>query len=103
MSSDQFGKPPTDAAGRGLAEVLASIRDLVSAETVARLNDDAHSGTDGEVLILTPEMRVRFDDEPVRSGEILTEGLDAPATTHGGGAPILDEEALRSRGQFHRS
>jgi hypothetical protein len=79
-------------AGRGgepesLAEVLASIRALVSAET------DARTGDGGTVLMLTPDMRL---DAPAgaRPGAVLAEGVaeDAP----GPDAPILDEESLRA-------
>ncbi len=93
--ADQSGKPPTDAAGRGLAEVLASIRELVSAETAARLDGNAGAAADGDVLVLTPAMRVDAEEEPLHSGEILTEGMDS-RPHQGRGAPILDEEALRS-------
>lgn len=93
--ADRSGKPLVDGAGRGLAEVLASIRELVSSETASRLDDDATAGAEEDVLILTPEMRLPVHDEPLRSGEILTEGLDQPSR-HGTGAPILDEEALRA-------
>lgn len=88
--------PPLPEA---LADVLASIRDLVSAETAARR--DPPGPTDG-VLMLTPAMRVDAgdDDAPLRAGEILTEGMGAPASRGlrpgaGQPAPILDEEALR--------
>ena len=67
-----------------LAEVLASIRALVSAETASR------TGAAGEdtVLVLTPEMRLR-------SGAAggLAEGLEG---AEGSAAPILDEESLRA-------
>jgi hypothetical protein len=76
-------------AGRGgepesLAEVLASIRALVSAETKARV------GENSDVLMLKPDMRTSV---PVRSGEVLSEGLDGAMRSQA--APILDEEALR--------
>jgi hypothetical protein len=82
---------PEGPAGRGgepesLAEVLASIRALVSAETEAR------SGEGGTVLMLTPEMRLDAAPE-ARAGEVLADGLAARGA---GGAPILDEESLRS-------
>jgi hypothetical protein len=67
-----------------LAEVLASIRELVSAETKARVGENSH------VLMLTPDMRTSV---PVRSGEVLSEGLDGAMRSPA--APILDEEALR--------
>jgi hypothetical protein len=67
-----------------LAEVLASIRALVSAEAEARLGR-------GDVLMLTPEMRVGAVPDAA-PGEGLAEGLD-PTTSPS--APILDEESLR--------
>jgi hypothetical protein len=70
-----------------LAEVLASIRAMVSAETAARLGPE-----DDAVLMLTPGMRVERRAEG-RGGE-LVEGLE-PAG-RGSGAPILDEESLRA-------
>jgi hypothetical protein len=81
---------PMIAGDESLAEVLASIRALVSAEAAARRPDEPAAD---DVLMLTPEMRV----EPVpvsRSGEVLAEGIDPPPP-RGPGAPILDEEALR--------
>jgi hypothetical protein len=79
-------KPPGGEGGRGepesLAEVLASIRALVSAETEARLGQDGQT-----VLMLTPEMRV---------GSAESEGLAAGLTRGTSqAAPILDEESLR--------
>jgi hypothetical protein len=68
-----------------LAEVLASIRALVSAETESR----AGGAGEGPVLVLTPEMRVR-----VGATDGLAEGIEIPA--EGGTAPILDEESLRA-------
>ena len=81
--------PGRDAPNEGesLAEVLASIRALVSAETEARAGG---SGRGDTVLMLTPEMRL--DGEGDR--DMLSEGVG------GGGhdpAPILDEESLRER------
>jgi hypothetical protein len=72
-----------------LAEVLASIRALVSAETNARLSGEAGDG----VILLTPAMRI---DMPaaVRAGELLADGL-AEERPRAAAAPILDEEALR--------
>jgi hypothetical protein len=82
------GKPERGDT-ESLAEVLASIRALVSAETAARVGGDENGA---DVLMLTPERRVVT--RTVRSGEILAEGLDrARPRVHG--APILDEEALR--------
>ena len=83
--------PTDEPTGRGepesLAEVLASIRALVSAETEAR------SGAGGTVLMLTPEMRI--DAPPgVPAGEVLADGIAARGAANG--APILDEESLRA-------
>ena len=69
-----------------LAEVLASIRALVSAETESRTG----GAGEGPVLVLTPEMRVRTGGGAGK----LAEGLEAPA--EGSAAPILDEESLRT-------
>ena len=75
-----------DAPGRpgepeSIAEVLASIRALVSAETEARLTGRG----DGEtVLMLTGDMRVPGG---------LAEGLGRQAAATD--APILDEASLR--------
>lgn len=81
------GKPPGGDGGRGepesLAEVLASIRALVSAETEARLGQDGQT-----VLMLTPDMRVGSASEAEGLAAGLTRGT-SPA------APILDEESLR--------
>jgi hypothetical protein len=82
--------PTDEPTGRGepesLAEVLASIRALVSAETEAR------SGGGGTVLMLTPEMRI--DAPPgAPAGEVLADGIAARGAN---GAPILDEESLRA-------
>lgn len=65
--------------GESIADVLASIRAVVSAETEARA-----AGEGETVLMLTPEMRL---DAPSRGGE-ESEDDRAPA-------PILDEEYLR--------
>lgn len=73
--------------GESLDTVLASIRDLVSAETTARLSGEAHG-----VLLLTPEMRVDVPDT-LSDGEVLAAGIEAPPPR--ASAPILDEEALR--------
>ena len=76
-------EPGKAGDAESLAEVLASIRALVSAETEARTSGPGQGGT---VLMLTPEMRA---DAP---GAGLAEGLDAgPAAP----APILDEQSLR--------
>lgn len=76
------GAGPKDGrpeGGESLADVLASIRALVSAETDAR----ATPGAGDTVLMLTEEMRV---------DEGLAEGVRAPAAS---AAPILDEQAIR--------
>ena len=91
-----------------LADVLASIRTLVSAEAAARLGPD--TATDG-VLMLTPEMRTDAPDdgpeldidEDSTPGQILSHGLGGqrassaqPTGAQGMPAPILDEESLRA-------
>ncbi len=74
--------------------MLASIRALVSAETLARVEGRPPS----DVILLTSEMRV--DEADLRAGDILADGLEdddddvAPARPLGG-APILDEASLR--------
>lgn len=98
----QSGGGGREGTPEGLADVLASIRALVSAETAARLDapgappaDQADAGdADANVIMLTPQMRVTPDPAPVRSGEVLAEGL-APGPVRAPGAPILDEEAMR--------
>jgi hypothetical protein len=78
-----------DSDGDSMSDVLSSIRDLVTAEKQARES----SGPDGDVLVLSREMRVKPGVPARREGEILTEGF---AGTHQGqGAPLLDEVALR--------
>lgn len=72
--------PAKPGEPESIAEVLASIRALVSAETEARLTG-ASGGADG-VLMLTGDMRVS------RPGLVRDE-VEAPD------APILDEESLR--------
>lgn len=72
--------------GESLAEVLASIRALVSAETEAR-----SAGPGETVLMLTADMRSDAGARPPDDG--LAEGLGAPA---GPAAPSLDEAALRT-------
>jgi hypothetical protein len=66
-----------------LADVLASIRAVVSAETESRVTGDGET-----VLMLTPEMRLDGS-----SG--LAEGLDDAPGDDSEPAPILDEETLR--------
>jgi hypothetical protein len=70
-----------------LAEVLASIRALVSAESEARA---AGTGQGETVLMLTGEMRA--DRKTTPAGALLAEGIDGPT---GPPAPILDEASLR--------
>lgn len=89
---DRIGGP----SGERLEDVLASIRALVTAETSSRL------GAAGDnVLMLTPDMRVT-EEETERPGDILAEGIgpEAEAGSEASpvveGAPILDEEAIRS-------
>ncbi len=82
---DGHGK---DADGESMSDVLSSIRALVTAEKDAR----APSGPDGDVLVLSQEMRVKPGAPARREGEILTEGF---GTHQAQGAPILDEVALR--------
>jgi hypothetical protein len=84
-------------SGEGLNDVLASIRALVTAETSCRMEAEGESA---DVLMLTPDMRVEGEDAgeetEVRSGDVLAEGLDLPVAEPARGAPILDEEAIRS-------
>lgn len=80
-----------DEAPESLADVLASIRALVSAETAARVQPT--EGDPAGVLMLTPAMRV--DRPDARSGEILAAGIDEMRPLRLPPAPILDEEALR--------
>lgn len=90
--SGEAALPAVDTAqGEALAQVLASIRALVSAETAARLDGGSQAGP---VLMLTPEMRAEREETPPRAGAVLAEGLD-PGEAAPGSAPILDEEGLR--------
>jgi len=75
-----------------LSDVLAAIRDLVSAETKAR--EAGANESDDDVVMLTPAMRVEVPALRRPSGEVLADGLDN-VTDRAPGAPILDEEALR--------
>lgn len=75
------GQPSPEA----LADVLASIRALVSAETQARISATPE---EGDVLLLTREMKV----EP--SGPQAGLADDIPSLTPA--APIFDEETLRA-------
>lgn len=88
MADERSGGTPRSGdeprENESIADALASIRALVSAETESR------AGKDGEtVLMLTPEMR--RDDQ---AG--LSEGLGDDQPPARGPAPILDEESLRS-------
>lgn len=76
-------------APESLADVLASIRALVSAETIARVEGRSLA----DVVQLTPEMRVDAETGE-RPGDVLVDGLAAEARTMAT-APILDEESLR--------
>lgn len=96
MSGDDEGKPGADrpdapASSQDMADVLASIRELVSAEADARKGGGT-SRMPVPVLMLTPQMRV---DASGPSGEVLAEGLEDVPARAGAAAPILDEEALR--------
>ena len=83
MATEESGQP--EGERESLAEVLASIRALVSAEAEARTAAAGEGG--GTVLMLTPEMRLG-------GSGLLAEGLES---RRGGRtqAPILDEESLR--------
>ena len=70
-----------------LAEVLASIRALVSAETESRLTGPGEGAT---VLMLTPEMRAGARSS---RGASPTGSRTAPAAA----APILDEAVAAQR------
>ncbi len=94
VGKDGRGAGETPGSTESLADVLASIRALVSAETAARLPDTPE---DEDVVMLTAEMRVA---PPPPAGDLLAEGIGAApsrplAAGTAGGAPILDEEALR--------
>ena len=82
-------EPGKAGEAESLAEVLASIRALVSAETEARTSGPGQGGT---VLMLTPEMRVGAG-EAAQPGAALAEGLEAGQAVP---APILDEQSLRA-------
>ena len=84
---DEFGKRP-----ESLAEVLASIRALVSAETGARMSEQEER--DEDVLMLTPDMRVDAR-APRRGLEALGLGAAEARAPARPAAPILDEEGLR--------
>ena len=82
MADTPKGSGPRPGEPETIAEVLASIRALVSAETEARLTGKPGGET---VLMLTEDMRVPGG---------LAEGLGSAATAPD--APILDENSLRS-------
>lgn len=89
MASDGEEAPRSESS-ESLAQVLASIRSMVSAETAARL---VESPDDQDVLMLTDDMRVQ---PAARIGDVLTEEIGGgPASRMQTSAPILDEEALR--------
>jgi hypothetical protein len=81
------GDGADDRPEESLDDVLASIRELVSAETSARIAGDAQG-----VVLLTADMRVDAP-ETMTPGEVLAAGIEAVPVR--GNAPILDEEALR--------
>lgn len=84
---------PQGTASHNVADVLASIRELVSAEADARRagSRSDNPGMPVPVLMLTPQMRVGSVD----AGEVLAEGFPDPQARTAVAAPILDEEALR--------
>jgi hypothetical protein len=83
--------PPTAPdSPEDVRQVLDSIRRLVSAETTARTGP----GGAENVVMLTSDMRVDLPERALHRGEVLAEGLEGPPGRPG--APILDEEALRS-------
>ena len=97
---DRPDKPPLPDA---LADVLASIRTLVSAEAAARINPQTDA--DG-VLMLTPAMRVDtrddgpeiVDNDDGAPGRVLAAGIGGSRRNQATGepAPIFDEESLRA-------
>lgn len=91
--SGKTGSGSPEVGQQNVADVLASIRELVSAEADARRGGDRSdaAGMPVPVLMLTPQMRVGNAE----AGEVLAEGFaDLPGRA-AGTAPILDEEALR--------
>lgn len=95
QGKDGQGTGEIPASTDSLADVLASIRALVSAETAARLPPGSE---DEDVVMLTAEMRVAAP-AGAGAGDLLAEGIATlparPLAAATGGAPILDEEALR--------
>jgi hypothetical protein len=89
---DDSGQLWGEPAPESLADVLASIRALVSAETSARI--DGAAGPAGDVILLTREMRVDVERADVHAGEILADGLDE-VRPRAAPAPLFDEAALR--------
>lgn len=82
------GRPEAREGGEApesLSDVLASIRALVSAETVARVENAAPEG----VIVLTEAMRL-----DARRDEASEDERREPRASSG--APILDEESLRA-------
>lgn len=77
---DKGGDRPGE--GESIADALASIRAVVSAESEARALGEGET-----VLMLTPDMR--------RDAGGLAEGLDDDGADDRVMAPILDEESLR--------
>ncbi|HVL21227.1 MAG TPA: hypothetical protein VM422_09645, partial [Amaricoccus sp.] len=87
-STDRPEGPVGGLEGESLAEVLASIRALVSAETEARAAGPGQADT---VLMLTPDMRAGAQ-RPAGPGAHLADGNEGgPAAP----APAHDEQALR--------
>lgn len=89
---DDSGQLWGEPAPESLADVLASIRALVSSEATARMEGAPDAA--GDVILLTREMRVDLPQAGVHAGEILADGLDE-ARPRGAPAPIFDEAALR--------
>jgi hypothetical protein len=87
MAAGVSDKPGPDESPESLADVLASIRALVSSEASARVE----TGGASDVVLLTPSMRL---DAKARAGEVLSEGIEGSAGPINA-APSLDEEALR--------
>lgn len=94
VSGDTPAKAPPETASEetpeSLADVLASIRALVSAETHARVEGRPSS----DVILLTPAMRL--DGAEAGAGEQLAQGIEEAPAPAASSAPILDEESLRA-------